>query len=91
MINPHNEDEECFKWVVITAENVGMKDPQRVSNLRKFTDNYDWTGLKFPVSFENIKDFEMNNDISINMLLVENRDIYICRKGFRGPEKSICY
>ena len=40
-INPHNNDEEFFKWVVITVENVGMKDPQRVSNLRKFTDNYD--------------------------------------------------
>ena len=60
IINPHNEDDECFKWVVITAENVGMKDPQRVSNLRKFTDNYNWSGLKFPVSIENIKDFEMN-------------------------------
>ena len=41
IVNPHNDDEECFKWLVITAENVGMKDPQRVSNLRKFTDNYD--------------------------------------------------
>ena len=61
-----------------------MKDPQRVSNLRKFTDNYDWSGLKFPVSTENIKDFEMNNDISINKLSVENRDIYVCRKGIRG-------
>ena len=40
IINPHNNDEECFKWVVIAAELVGMKDPQRVSNLRKFTDNY---------------------------------------------------
>ena len=60
-----------------------MKDPQRVSNLRKFTDNYDWFGLKFPVSIENIKDFEMKNDISINLLLVENREIYICRKGIR--------
>ena len=39
IVNPHNEDEECFKWAVITAENVGMKDLQRVSNLRKFTDN----------------------------------------------------
>ena len=64
IINPHNKDEECFKWVVIAAENVGMKDPQRVSNLRKLTDNYDWSGLKFPVSIENIKDFETNNDIS---------------------------
>ena len=87
IINPHNEDEECFKWVVITAENVGMKDPQKVSNLRKFTDNNDWSGLKFPVSIENIKDFEMNNDMSINVLSVENRDIYICRKGIRGPQE----
>ena len=39
IVNPHNDDEECFKWSVIAAENVGMKDPQRVSNLRKFTDN----------------------------------------------------
>ena len=63
IINPHNEDKECFKWAVITAKNVGMKDPQRVSNLRKFNNNYDWSGLKFSVSIENIKDFEMNNDI----------------------------
>ena len=50
IINPHNDDEECFKWAVIAAENVGMKDPQRISNLRKFVGNYDWSGLKFPVS-----------------------------------------
>ena len=50
IVNPHNDDEECFKWSVIAAENVGMKDPQRVSNLRKFKDNYDWSGLEFPVS-----------------------------------------
>ena len=84
IINPHNKDEECFKWAVIAAENIEMKDPQRVSNLRKFTNNYDWSGLKFPVSIENIKDFEMNNDISINVLSVENRDNYICRKGIKG-------
>ena len=40
IINPHNEDEECFKWAVIAAENVGMQDPQHVSDLRKFIDNY---------------------------------------------------
>ena len=28
IVNPHNDDEECFKWSVITVENVGMKDPQ---------------------------------------------------------------
>ena len=34
IVNPHNEDEECFKWSAIAAERVGMKDPQRISNLR---------------------------------------------------------
>ena len=57
IINPHNNDEECFKWAVITVENAEMKDPQQVSNLRKFTDNYDWSGLKFPLSIKNSKDF----------------------------------
>ena len=54
IVNPHNDDEECFKWSVIAAEKVGMKDPQRVSNLRKFTDNFDWSGLEFPVSIKTL-------------------------------------
>ena len=32
IINPHNDCEECFKWAVIAVENVGIKNPQRVSN-----------------------------------------------------------
>ena len=62
---------------MIAAEKVGMKDPQRVSNLRKFADNYYWSGLEFPVS---IKEFEIENGISIKVLVVEGRDIYIDRK-----------
>ena len=59
------------------------EDPQRVSNLRKFTDNYDWSGLKFPVSIRDIGKFETRNNISVNVLAVEGRDIYIHRKGRR--------
>ena len=58
IVNPHNDNDECFKWSIITVEKVGMKDPQRVSNLRKFMDNYDWSGLEFPVSIKNIGKFE---------------------------------
>ena len=60
-----------------------MKDPQRVSNLRKFMDNYDWSGLEFPVSIKDIGRFETRNNISVNVLAVEGRDIYIHRKGRR--------
>ena len=83
IVYPHNDDEECFKWLVIAAENAGMKDPQRVSNLRKFMDNYDWSGLEFPVSIKDIGKFENRNNISVNVLAVEGRDIYIHRKGQR--------
>ena len=80
IINPHNKDEECFKWAVIAAENVRMKDPQCMSNLRKFINNYDWSGLEFPVLIKDISMFEIKNNISINVLVVEGRDIYSHRK-----------
>ena len=43
IINPQNEDQECFKWAVIAAENFNEtgKDPQSISKIRKFADNYD--------------------------------------------------
>ena len=70
IINPQNEDEECFKWAVITALKwTDIKShPERVSNFRKFTDNYDCSGLKFPASIKDISLFETNNNISVNVL-----------------------
>ena len=89
IINPQNDDEECFKWAVIAAENVGMKDPQRVSNLRKFIDNYDWSGSEFPVSVKDIGVYGIKNGISINVLVVEGRDIYIHRKTNYKSDREI--
>ena len=91
VVNPQNDDEECFKWAVIAAENfkeIG-KNPQRVSNLRKFTDNYDWSGLKFPVSIKDIEKFKNKNNVSVNVLVVEEKDIYICRKSNHRRDREI--
>ena len=87
IINPQNDDEECFKWSVIAASEI-CKDPQCISNLKKFADSYDWSGLKFPVTIKDISMFENKNNVSVNMLVVEDRDIYIRRKGWRVPRKS---
>ena len=57
-----------------------MKDSQHVSNRGKFIDNSDWSGLEFPVSIKDSSMFEIKNNISINVLAVEGRDIYIHRK-----------
>ena len=51
IINPKNEsDEECFKWAVIAAlhhEEI-RSHPERILNLVRFEDNYDWGGIKVP-------------------------------------------
>ena len=78
-------DEECFRWAVIAADkwmNIDY-DPERISNLMKFENDYDWSGMEFPVSMEDISTFEINNNFSVNVLAVEGKDIYIHRKGKR--------
>ena len=82
IINPKNLDMKCFKWVVIAAmkwEEMENNN-QRVSKLRRY-DDFDWDGINFPVSISDIKRFESRNEISINVLALEGKKIYICRKG----------
>ena len=74
---------ESFKWAIISGmkwESVG-NNPERVSKLKKYKEEFDWSGLEFPVSFRDINKFESRNEIGVNILAVENRKIYICRKG----------
>ena len=45
--------------------------------------------MKFPVSIKDIGMFETSNDISVNMLAVEGRDIYIDRKSNYKSDREI--
>ena len=55
--------------------------PKRISKLRRYEDDFDWTGIKFPALFRDINKFESRNEITINILAFEGMQIYICRKG----------
>ena len=83
IINPRNEDQKCFKWAVIAASRWEEIDsyPERISKLKRFEKEFDWSGIKFPFSVKDIKGFETKNRISINLLATEGKQIYICRKG----------
>ena len=83
IINPKNEDLECFKWAVIAAlrwEEIN-NNPERISKLKRFEKDFNWSGIGFPVSVKDITKFEFRNQISINLLAIEDKEIYICRKG----------
>ena len=83
IINPKNSDMEYFKWAVIAAMKWRDIDnhPKRISKVRRYEDDFDLTGIKFLASFRDIKIFESRNEITINILAFERKQIYICRKG----------
>ena len=63
VINPQNDDSECLKWAIIAGDrwtDIGSH-PERISNFRKFVNNYDWSGLEFPVSLKQIGKFEISH------------------------------
>ena len=88
-VNPQNGYEECFKWAIVTMDKWMDIDshPERVSNLREFADNYDWSGLEFPVSLKQIGTFEAKNNISVNVLGLEGKDINILRNSNRSDRE----
>ena len=83
ILNPKNLDEKCFKLAVI----AGMKweeidrDHQHVSKLRRYENEFDWSGIKYPVLTRDITKFETRNSIGVNVLALNGRTPYICRKG----------
>ena len=56
-------------------------NPEGISKLKRFEKDFDWSGIGFPVSVKDIKKFELSNQISVNLLAIEGKQIYICRKG----------
>ena len=93
VINPKNEnDEECFKWAVIAALHYAdiRFHPERILNLRKFEDNYDWSGLEFTLSIKGISEFVKKTDIIINVSGVKENKFYILKgKKYDYSKKAV--
>ena len=71
--NPKNKDNECFKYTITVALNHERikKDPQRISKIKPFIDQYKWKGIEFPSHPKHWKKFEQNNKtIALNKLYV---------------------
>ena len=83
ILNPKNLDMKCFKWSVIAALKWREIDRnhQHVSKLRRYENEFDWSGISFPVSIKDISKFELRNRIGINILALNGKTPYICRKG----------
>ena len=58
--NPPNKDNECFKYAITVALNHERikKDPQRISKIKPFIDQYNWNGIEFPSHLKDWKKFK---------------------------------
>ena len=71
-INPKNNDHKCFQYAATLALNLDKikKDPQRISKIKPFIEQYNWKEIEFPSNSKDLKKFELNNEIALNILYV---------------------
>ena len=83
-INPINNDYKCFQYAVTLALNLDKirKNPQRISKIKPFIDQYNWKDIDFPATSKDWKKFELNNEIALNILYVPHntRKIHVASK-----------
>ena len=83
-INPINNVYKCFQYAVTLALNLDKirKNPQRISKIKPFIDQYNWKDIDFPATSKDWKKFELNNAIALNILYVPHntRKIHVAYK-----------
>ena len=73
-INMHNN--ECFKYSILCLLHEG-RNPERIANLLRYEDHYDFSMVEFPTPVNDIAKFERINDVTINVFaLSANSKIY---------------
>lgn len=81
LINIQNKNNECFKYCLLYHQVLNVKNAARVSVLDKVEDKYNWEGVSFPATFNDITTFENNNEVCINVWQHIDREINPMRLG----------
>ena len=91
IINMKNEnDDECFKWCIGRSQNPVKKNAERITSLlREQCEEFDWSGISFPVGWRDIDRFERNNDISVNVLGIVKGQVRTLRKTREKNENHV--
>ena len=91
LINIQNDDNKCFQWCMRYHQSKKDKHDNRVSVLKKVQDNFNYTGIEYPVSFDDITKFEDLNRVSIFIYEIEADDITLARSGNLNYIQNIIY
>ena len=73
IVNQKNNDTKCFQYAATLALNFDDIDrnPQRISKVKPFINNYKWNDINFPATKKDWNKFELNNkNVALNILYV---------------------
>ena len=91
-INPKNNDEKGFQYaltVVLYYQSI-KNNPERISKIKPFIDQYNWKEISFPSYKKDWKKLELNNkSIVFNILCVPYNNEEI-RHAFKSKYNSNC-
>ena len=71
--NPKNEDNKCFQYSITVALNHESIEnhPEKISNSKRFINQYNWEDIDFPAGIKDQKKFERNNKtIALNIWFI---------------------
>ena len=92
IVSIRNSDNKCFLWSVLRYLHPKEKNDSRLSDLKKYENELNMKGIKFPVKIKDISKFEsLNPDIpGINVFSVnENKKFYPLKMAKKDPQKTI--
>ena len=94
IINPKNNDENCFQYAVALNHQNIENNPQRISKIKLFVDQYNWKEINFPWHSKDWKKYEQNKKIALDILLVPHntkqaRHTYKSKHNFKCENQVI--
>ena len=71
-MNQKNNDNKCFQYAVTLTLNIDKINdhPERISKIKPFIGKYNWKDIDFPSTSKDWKNFELNNEVALNILYV---------------------
>lgn len=73
-VNIQNNDSNCFLWSIVAALYPVKQNVCRTASYPHYSSVFNNKGMSFPVSYQDIQLFETNNNISINVYGIDEKN-----------------
>jgi len=88
VVNVQSTDNACFAWLVVAAVHPAEKNSGQKSSYPDYTTVLNLKDIEFPMTLNQIKKFENQNNISINVYYQRILSTYREEKGTLNPSDS---